>query len=81
MYVTAVTEPNLSISPECSKANLLTPGCAAAKHRDYCRVPNKENEQLMLKRPQISDTFLERGFKDNVRDWVKVVRSDCVQLF
>ena len=35
----------------------------------------------MLKRPQISDTFLERGFKDNVRDWVKVVRSDCVQLF
>lgn len=31
-----------------------------------CRVPSKENGQLMLKRPELLDGFLRRVFKGNI---------------
>ena len=56
----------------CSKANLLTPGCGEGMYSICCRVPSKENEQLMLKRPELPDDFQARGFKGRVREGAAV---------
>ena len=50
----------------CSKAN-LTPGCGEGKYI-YCRVPRKENVQLVLKRPELPDGFQGRVFKGTIKD-------------
>ena len=55
-------------SPMNSKANLLTPACVEGQYSVYCRVPSKENRQLMLKRPKLPDGFQGRGFKGSVRE-------------
>ena len=39
----------------------------AAKLRFICRAPNRENGQLMLKRPERLDGFQARVFKDSFR--------------
>ena len=56
-----------STCPTHSKANLLTVGCGEEKYRVYCRAPNKENRQLMLKRPELPSGFQGRVFKGNIR--------------
>ena len=50
-----------------SKTNLLTPGCGEGKYSVYCRVPSKENKQLVLKRPELPNGFQGRVFKSNIR--------------
>ena len=45
---------------------LLTLGCDEGKYRVYCRVPSKENGQLMLKRLKLSDGLKEGSFKGNI---------------
>lgn len=45
------TEPGFT-RPNCSKTNLLTLGSGEGKYSLYCRVPSKENRQLLLKRPE-----------------------------
>ena len=57
-------------SPTCSKANLLTLGCGEGKCKVYCRAPSKESRQLTLKRPELSDGFQRKVFKDWVRERV-----------
>lgn len=53
------------------KANLLTPGCGEGKCNIYCKAPDlgssKERGQLMLRRPDLSDWFQGRDFKEKVR--------------
>ena len=41
-----------------SKAAVLTLGCGEGKYSIYCRLPSKENGQLMLKRPRLWTFFL-----------------------
>ena len=50
-----------------SKVNLLTPGFGEGKYSIYYRVSNKENRQLMIKRPKLPEDFQGRGFKGSVR--------------
>ena len=74
MWLDAITDPNLGqlSSPECSKANLLTPGCGVEKYSAYCKEtnmgPSKENGQLMLKRPTLPDGSWGKAFKGKVRE-------------
>ena len=51
----------------CSKANLLTPGYSAGKYSIYCRVPSKENRQLMLKRPNSLMAFRQGDISGSIR--------------
>ena len=57
-----------------SKVVLLTLGCSEGKFSVHCRVPSKENGQLMLKRPELPDGFQGRGFKGSMREGA----AECV---
>lgn len=60
------------------KANPLTPGCGEGKYQYiYYRVPGKENEQLVLKRPKPPMVF-RQGYLKTVL-WEKGHRM-CHQL-
>lgn len=52
-----------STRPMHSKASPLTLGCGAGKYSIYCRVPNKENRQLMFRIPELSNDFQGRVLK------------------
>ena len=60
------------LSPEHSKANLLTLSGVEGKYSVYCRAPSKENRHLMLKRPKLSDGFQGRVLKDRMGERVVV---------
>ena len=55
--------PSPKIDFAVPKPILLTPGCGEGKYSVYCRAPNKENWQLMLKRTELSrEGFLKATF-------------------
>ena len=59
----------------------VKPGCGEGKHSIYCRMPNKQNGKLMLKRPKFLDGFQGRVFKVTVReDSIGCVISSCTIL-
>ena len=63
-----------------SNASPLTPDCTEGQFSIYCRAPNKESRQLMLKRPRLSNGFQEQVFKGRVREvgyrmWDQLVYS------
>ena len=46
----------------------------------FMASPSKENRQLMLKRPELPDSFQARGFKDSVRERVTGCGSTTAQF-
>ena len=67
--------------PACGEASLLTSGWGEGKYSIYCRVPNKENGQLMLKRSELPNGFQGGGFKGSVREGaLGCVISSCTIL-
>ena len=57
----------VSAYPTQSRANLLTQGRAEEMYNVYCKVSNKENGQLMLKRPKLPNGFQGKVFKSNMK--------------
>ena len=69
--VSSVTHQTSFYSPDCSKTNLVMPGCGEEKCDIYCRVPSQESRWLMLKKPELphcfQGSFLKTGWeKGNV---------------
>ena len=52
-----------SAHPPHSKASLLTLVMVEGKYSIYCRATNKENGQLVLKRPELPNGFQGRVLK------------------
>lgn len=63
-----------------NKANLLTPDCGGAKCSAYCRAPNKESRQLVLKRPELLDGFQGKVFKDKLREGSCGVHAQLMEI-
>ncbi|XP_060986293.1 phosphatase and actin regulator 2 isoform X8 [Dama dama] len=63
-----------------SNASLLTLHCGEGTYGVYCKVSNKgsnkENRQLMLKRPDVPNGFQGRAFKVDGLDKASVANSD-----
>ena len=68
-------------SSPCRKANLLTLGCGEGKCSVYCKVPDKENVWLTLKKPRTPEGFQPNVFKDQVtgyRVYGQLVHSSLI---
>ena len=56
--------------PGTHKTNQSTDlGYGEGKYSVYCRAPSKQNGQLVLERPELSNSFQARDFKGSSRGW------------
>ena len=63
--------------PTPSKASLLTLGCGEGTHRVSCRMPSKENRQLVLKRSELPSGFQGSILKGNISVTWKLGFTSC----